>query len=703
MNSPHRRWLDGFVFAQVLALVLLVLSYVRIIGDSTSLAFRNRVLDSLYAGSIWGTTLGFNLVKFALGLLLVHLLFGVASWAMGHLSSRAWPSAKTTMRQHVLLWFVVLTVGLLANNAATYTSSSLGEPYAEIMTSQVLGVALGRGVLILVLAFAALTALRAGVRWWQDGGRVSRRGAVGLGALGAAYLAVSAHSFLPERSPAPADRPNVILIGIDSLRADLLDEKISPDVTPHIAAFMRDGTHFTNAMTPLARTFPSMVTMLTGRHPHSSGAVMNLLPRSLIDDAGSVPRALAGAGYHTVYATDETRFANIDESFGFTQTITPPIGASEFLIEIVADTPVLNAIVNTRLGAWLFPHLHGNRGASKTYDPDVFVERLETKLRVEQPTLIVTHLTLNHWPYTWAGAPIKRKGRDARWPPYYLRAAARVDQQFADVMALFERKGLLSNAIVVVYSDHGESFESPNEALVRDDDPVVQELRIKPTWGHGSTVLTAHQFQIVLGIRRFGDAWPAQAKVTSPVSFEDVAPTMLDALGLTTTARFDGKSLLGLIQGKSGADRDFEHRIRFTETEYQPPLGLGAGDDEVSPSQFEDALAVYAVDRLTDRITVKEAHLRQLLVDRQYAAIGDRHFLAAFPKRNPEGFKYISVNLDEGIAKQLLDAPSADEAELHELWVALHSKFAVLRQSGPVVANPTVANSGRTITGSVTK
>lgn len=703
MTPSDKRWHEGLVLAQALSLALLAVSYLRIIGDSQSLAFRDRVMDSLYAGSIWGTTLGYNLIKFGLALLFIHALFGALCWATGRLSALAWPSEKTTVRQHVLLWFIVFTAGLLANNAAAYTTSSLGQPYAELMTTQVLGVTLGRAILIAVLMFAALTAVVAGARWWRAGGRVSRRGTIGLATLGAAYVVVSAHSLLPERGSAPSDKPNVILIGLDSLRQDLLDEKLSPGVTPHVASFMKSGTQFTNALTPLARTFPSMCSMLTGRHPHSSGAVMNLLPRTLIDDSESLPRVLARNGYHSVYSTDETRFANIDETFGFAQTITPPIGASEFLIEKMGDAPVLNVVVNSRLGAWLFPHLHANRGASKTYDPDTFVERVDRELRVKQPLMLVTHLTLNHWPYTWAGAPIKRDDKNARWPPYYLRAAERVDRQFADLMAVLERKGLLANAIVVLYSDHGESFSSPNEALVPDEDPLIHALGAEPIWGHGTSVLTTHQFRIVLGMRRYGAAWASPGKVTEPVSFEDIAPTMLDTLGLASTAKFDGRSLRGLIEGKPDAGRDFAHRIRFTETEYQPPLGVGAGDAEISASKIEGALAVYAVHRVTDRITVKEAHLKQLLIDRQYAAIGDRQLVAAVPRRNPEGFNFLAVDLEGGGHRQLFEPPTADQPELQLLWTALHSKFAVIRNAPQGVADPAVANRGRTIPQSVTK
>src|SRR5688572_32859176 len=169
---------------------------------------------------------------------------------------------------------------------------------------------------------------------------------------------------------------------MDSLRADLVDERLSPHVTPNTEAFMKSAMRFTNAYTPLARTFPSMVTMLTGRHPHDTGAIMNLLPRDLIDDSESLPRALSRAGYETVYSMDEVRFANIDTSYGFDQTITPPIGATEFLIEMLVDTPLSNLVINTRLGSWLFPHAHANRAIAITYDPDTFVDRRSEERRV---------------------------------------------------------------------------------------------------------------------------------------------------------------------------------------------------------------------------------------------------------------------------------------------------------------------------------
>lgn len=700
--TPH--WHQGLILGPTLGLVLLALSYVRTVGDAfQSMMFSSRLFPLMFDGPVWGTTLGNNLLFFGLAALLVHVLYGTACWLLGQLSARAWPSAKTTVRQHVLLWFVLVTLGVLANNSATFVTSALGQPYAGAMTRTVFGWALGQLIWSSVLLAAAVTAAMAGWRWWQAGKRPTGKSYLALSALGIAYILVSAHSIMPAPAPDPLGKPNVILIGLDSLRADLLDPQLSPGVTPHLAAFMKAGTRFSNAMTPLARTFPSMCAMLTGRRPHHTGAFMNLLPRNLIDDSESLPRVLARAGYFTAYATDEVRFSNIDESYGFAQTVTPPIGASDFLIAKIGDAPVTNLLMNTRIGSWLFPHLHANRAAANTYDPDSFVARIDRELTVSRPLFLTVHLTLGHWPYYWAGSPVVTKDKNARWPKYYLDVAKRADQQLADILEMLDEHRLLENAVVVVYSDHGESFESPHEALVPDDDPLINALRLKPTWGHGTTVLTAHQYRIVLGMRRYGGNWPSGRELAAPVSFEDIAPTVIETLGAANSARFDGQSLLPLLEAREGAEKSFLGRIRFTETEYNPG-GLATQDGTVSASKVSEALSLYDIDRKTDRLSIRPKFLGALLAGRQFAAVGEQHIVGAFPSATGRGSDFLAVALAGGEPRLLLSEPQADEPELRALWMALHTEFgALLDERQPSVAKGAVADRERTVPHNVTK
>ena len=156
-------------------------------------------------------------------------------------------------------------------------------------------------------------------------------------------------------SPAATARPHVIMLGIDSLRLDELRRFGGKADTPNLDSSSQ-GDVFSDVTTPLARTFASWVAILTGRSPVVTGARYNLTPRTWSPPIRR-SQTSCGAGYRTVYSTDEVRFANIDESYGFDEVITPPIGASDFLIGTYNELPLPSVVINTRLGQWPVPVL----------------------------------------------------------------------------------------------------------------------------------------------------------------------------------------------------------------------------------------------------------------------------------------------------------------------------------------------------------
>jgi hypothetical protein len=691
--------LTGLGLSMLLSLALLLVSYARIAGDSQSMLFRSNVLDSLLAGQIWGTALSRNLMLFVGAMLAVHLFFGLACWGVARFSLHAFGADKAKPSHHVWLWFLALTAGLLCANAAYFPYSSLGESYAEMMSPRVGALRLGGWIALGVIAAAGATVLLGAARLFASGDRGLRARLVAAGAGAAAVLL---WAWLP-RTPAvlaASDKPNVILIGLDSLRLDLVDPATSPKVTPTLAKFVEQATWFADATTPLARTFPSMTSLLTGRQPHKTGAYMNLLPRDMIKEGDTLGRILGRAGYRSIYATDEVRFSNIDVTFGFDQAITPPIGSSEFLITLVADTPLSNLLVNTALGKLLFPHVHANRGAAKTYDPDRFVARIADEAEFGAPLFLTTHLTLSHWPYTWADAPPREREPDARWPEYYLNVARRADAQLETLLDMLEKRGALSNAIVVVYSDHGEAFGIPQESLTPEHDPLIASLNAIPRWGHGVSVLSPHQYRVVLAMRGFGkmaSRIPAGLTVSAPVTLMDVAPTLVDLMGAVTETPFDGRSMTGLMARDAAAQAVFAQRVRFTETEYSPS-DLTNKDGKVSTSAVASASEVYRIDARTDRLEVKRERTNELLHIRQYAALGDKLLLAAIPaKAGGLSHHFVVVERSGGEPRRLTQVPGADEpAELQRLWRSLHDEFgAVLPAEGLFgdVASTTVASS----------
>lgn len=714
MISPSRR--KNLYLCLLLGVALMLLSYARIIGDSHSMAFREEVLDTIFAGSIMGTKLMTNLVWFGVALTALHLAFGVLAWGVGTLSALAAPKPEAQQqkneRQHAVLWFAILTIAVMAFNSAEYSRSSLGSAYAVQLLMPIAGIALGKWIAGIITLFALGVVGAALVRLMRGGWRPYRNPRRFVAGLLAVTLPFSVAGWATlNRTHNDSTRTNVILIGIDSLRLDIVDGHGPAGIAPHMRDFLKDSVWFTDSMTPLARTFPSVTSILTGRQPHKTGAYMNLPPRDFIHEGDTLPRLFGRAGYHSTFAMDEVRFANFDTSYGFDQAITPPPGATEFLMTLFADTPLSNTVMNTRLGSWLFPFIHANRGAAGTYDPDAFVDRIERETDFGNPLFFATHLTLGHWPYTWAGAPLPGARTQATWPEYYLKVVNRVDQQFADIMQVLRERGVLNNAIVVLYSDHGESFGQDGEALVPDKDPLIKALAATPQWGHGSTVLTAHQFKVVLGMRAFGaavDKFPAARKVTAPVSVMDIAPTLTQFAGIESrNVPFDGISLVPLMADAT-VPAAFAHRVRFTETEYTP-VGVATPDGKMSASGIAEAAKLYRIDPVTDRIEVRREHLTPMLAIRQYAAIGDEWMLVAVPFR-AEGLShhYLVLPKTGGVPQLLASAPTPDAPEdLRRVWNAMQSTFTGIVPSGDtlesVVAKTTVAPRSRGMTPDVKK
>jgi arylsulfatase A-like enzyme len=659
-----------------------------------------------------------NLIGFGLALTLVHLLFGALCWAVGTSSASIAPNPKIELqkheRQHVLLWFALLTIAVFAFNSAVFSRSSLGSFYARTATVEVGGIALGRWIAGIIAVAAIAVVLAAVVKQLRAGWRPYRNPKRFAGISAALLVTFALAGWLSaNHTHNDAKRLNVVLIGIDSLRTDIVSRQVSPVVAPHMREFLDASVHFTDTMTPLARTFPSVMSILTGRQPHKTGAYMNLPPRDAIKEGDTLGRIFGRAGYHSVFAMDEVRFANIDESYGFDQVVIPPPGSTEFLMSMFADTPVSNSIMNTRLGGWLFPFIHANRGAAATYDPDSFLRRIEREVDFGNPLLFATHLTLSHWPYNWAGSPLPGpKNEAAVWPDYYMHVIHRVDQQFADLMGILGKRGVLDNAIVVLYSDHGESFGKHGESLVPDGDKLIKTLSATPQWGHGSTVLTSHQYKVVLGMRAFGaaaDKLPPAREIAAPASVMDITPTLTELAGASSDTTFDGLSLVPLMRAESGMTPAFQHRVRFTETEYTP-VGVATPDGKMSTSGIAKAAEMYEIDPVTDLISVRHQHVKPMLTIRQYAAMGDEYLLVALPYFRSGGLSHMFIMLPKngGVPQLLAGSPTADAPEdLRRVWDAMQVNFTGSIPSTETydsgVAKSAVAQRGQAVTPNVTK
>lgn len=663
----------GLGFALGLALLLLVACAWWIHNDISFALQAHKITGSID----WqpsNDVLTRRLSAFALAVLFVHLMLGAAAWGLARLTSLAVPSLDPRLaRRFITGWFLLLAVAVLVVNSIAYPESRFAF-VASWLPSRGPGTAapavlLGLiGVGIATLVFTAFLRIASASR---------RRGFTIATVLASVFALSTLHGAAEVKNGDDPSRPHIVILGVDSLRNDMSEASDGRELTPRIDAFLAGAHRFQDTTTPLARTYGSWVAILTGRHPVSTQARFNLMPKSIVRPGDTLADALRADGYRTVYATDEVRFANFDASFGFDQFITPPVGASDFLIGKVGDLPLVNLVAASAAGAWLFPGNHANRAVYVTYEPEDFVRRLDREIEVTTPSFLAIHLTLAHWPYSWAGLEMPTTPQESR--PAYRDAINAVDQQFGEVVALLEKKGVLDNAIVVVLSDHGEALGFPSDTMLRKTG-TAQEIW-NSIWGHGTSVLSPHQYSVVLAMRAFGSArLPGDAATYDwPVSLEDVRPTLQELATGSAPADVDGISLVPYLAGRLSA-ADLDERTRFTETCFNTPMML-AGRIETS-GLVTEAIEFYELVSETGWVQLRPHRLPELMAKKQRAAISRDSVLAYVPSWDDDSVSYLLSSRRSPLPRRLEGRPDpASDPEAARLWDRLQARFAGELQS----------------------
>lgn len=439
--------------------------------------------------------------------------------------------------------------------------------------------------------------------------------------------------------PISSTQPNIILIGFDSLRPDFINAKN----TPTIAQFLQTATVFTEAYTPLARTFPAWVSILTGQYPKHHLARNNLVNNFAPGRLDTLAKRLQHAGYTTLYATDEKRFSNITQDYGFNQILGPKMGVNDFLLGSLSDLPLTNLLVNTRIGQLLLPYNYANRAAAITYSPKQFLHLIQFGLaqRDNKPVLLAIHFCVSHWPHTWAN---DHQAETTSLPDKYRRSVEEVDAQFRDLLISLKHEGLLENSMVVLLSDHGTGLGLVGDRLTAKstylgDPDKLHWLRtfttsslsdasphLDTSYGQGTDVLSTQQYHVLLAMRGFGiKTIPQQIKQRS--SLIDIAPTLLDVLQLPSLANSDGMTLKPFL-------------FSATTPPQSRPLLLESGYALVELQQstidihkvLKTGIHAYQINSRTGLLSFSAAMQKNALLDKQQAILLDDWLLAHYPK-----------------------------------------------------------------------
>jgi arylsulfatase A-like enzyme len=602
---------------------------------------------------------------------LLHLALGSLAVGLTWLTEQRYPQVATQRIGVTFLWFVALVIWVFAANAYWFPHAALVPHYLAAVRTRLGPVSL----------FAVVTCALALAVLWLAAGPVARR----FGGMTrparfamAAFVALLAtaplftRTIASTRSHTSEGLPHVIVIGADSLRLDQLRSFGGQGAMPVLDTVLAKSRVFEDTITPLARTYPSWVSILTGRHPRTTGAWFNLMPRDAVRVQPTIAHVLRDRGYATVFATDEVRFSNIDQSFGFDKLVTPTIGASDFVLGGMSDIPLVNLLHRTPLGRLLISDVYANRAVANTYRPADFSGLLASEVDFSVPTFLTVHFTASHWPYSWADSEHDPHNHNATFDQYRLSVRA-VDRQIGELLELLATRGVLDNAYVIFLSDHGEAMAQPGDSIVRGGEPEALRRVVAHQRGHGTSVLSPSQYQVLLAVAAFGtqeaNVIPGMSKV--PASLEDVFPTVCDLLGIDAASLpFDGISLAHALRGQTEGELvDAHGRVRFTETDFTLPRML-AGDFNVK-WLVEAGVPYYRVNPQSGWVELRQERLAEIVARKERAAIQGNRLLAALPTVT-NATLYAHVNRDSGLVEVI-----SDEAALAELplYVALHNRF----------------------------
>jgi arylsulfatase A-like enzyme/Flp pilus assembly protein TadD len=299
---------------------------------------------------------------------------------------------------------------------------------------------------------------------------------------------------------------NVILITIDTLRADHVscygDSQVA---TPNIDRLASEGVRFTNAASTVPFTLPAHSSIMTGTYPPRHGIRENV-GYFLGDNQPTIAESLKGGGRQT--GGFVSAFV-LDSRWGIAR------GFDHYF-----DDFDLGEFDNANLGSVQRP---GNETVAEA------VRWLDAREQ-SAPFFLWLHLYDPHDPYT----PPEPYASEYRGRPYQGEVAF-ADSLIGTFRAALEERALLQRSLVILTADHGEGLGDHGEQF------------------HGYFVYDT-TIRVPLIIRFPGTA-DAGTVIGEPVSHVDLMPTILETVGLPVPDDAQGASLLPLIQGGAIATR----------------------------------------------------------------------------------------------------------------------------------------------------
>jgi arylsulfatase A-like enzyme len=248
-----------------------------------------------------------------------------------------------------------------------------------------------------------------------------------------------------------------------------------------------------------------------------------------------------------------------------------------------------------------------------------------------------------------------------------------VDRQFADVLDMLRNKGVLENAIVVVLSDHGEALGGHTDTMLRKTGTGPEIWN--SIWGHGTSVMSPHQYGVLFAMRAFGRASlpGTPANHSWPVSLEDIRPTLQHIATGAAPDHVDGWSLLPYLSDESSVSQ-LQARIRFTETGFSPNRVLAGHYG--SMGLIREGIRYFEFVPESGWVQLRPDRLEELMAHKQRAALSRDSLLAAIPSWTDNSHTYLFTDRHSPRPRRLEGRPDpVAEPETARLWDALHARY----------------------------
>lgn len=330
------------------------------------------------------------------------------------------------------------------------------------------------------------------------------------------------------------DKINLILIGIDSLRADHMSlYGYNRLTTPHIDKFSKDGCIFNNAFSPHIPTTPGYASMLTGLDVFGTNVVALRHKGDLAEGVVTLPEILAKYGYNTTCVGFKGNiasrgFQNYLEYAGWGSYEEGRSPKAENLNAVAI--PELKRLARKKEPFFLFlrhmdphsPYLPPSPFERMFYDGDEF----DPNNKSLEP--VYAFKPFRDYFLTWFPPGCTDKDYIIA---QYDGAVAYMDACIKNIFTTIEYLGIEENTLVVITSDHGESLYD-HECYFDHHGLYDCTLRVPLIFKLPGKVPSG---------KRFNDY----------VQLKDIVPTILDLMGIKVDVNFDGRSLVPLMKGES--------------------------------------------------------------------------------------------------------------------------------------------------------